>query len=147
MTAAGPARLVASADLSVEVSAPDGRRTCLRVGDRAGVVTVEVDDVRVLLAALPGPAVRGSAAGALRTYLLPLLRRGAGGDGPGPDVPAWDQPVDVLVAGRLVLRRRGGRWLPSSGLAAPAAAVLGVVVVVATVVSLLRRVLRPRQGS
>ncbi|MFC5379779.1 hypothetical protein [Aquipuribacter nitratireducens] len=57
--------------------------------------------------------------------------------------------VDVVVGGRLLARRRQGRWAPSptvaAGAGATAAAAVGVVTgVLLAVVAVVRRVLRPR---
>ena len=116
-----------SADLRVDVTAPDGRSAHLVVRDDGGTVRVvlaRAGDLRVLRASLPGGllGVAGQGLRMVRAGTIPL--------------PPWDQPVEVAVGSAVLLRRRGGRWLLAPRLAVPAAAVLaGALVAVGLAVA------------
>lgn len=137
MSPAGGHRLVVTADLTVRVSAPDGRSAVVVVGDRDGVVRVDVDDVGALLASLPRTPVRGPGLRAVRAVLGTLHEL---------VVPVWDQPVDVAVGEQVVLRRRDGRWLPTRRVVVPAVGLLTLLTLgLAGLLALLRRLLRRRR--
>lgn len=123
--ATGP-RLTVRADLDVSVTSPGGRRATVTVGDRDGTLVVDVSDVRAVLLSLPRSRVAPFRAESVLGRTAPLARE---------VVASWDQPVDVAVAGHLLLRRRDGRWRPTARLAAPGvAAVLLAAAVLVTVV-------------
>lgn|GEM_PF-4131222 len=137
MTAVGGPRLLVTADLTVLLDAPDGRSTTVVVSDDGDVLRVDVGDVGVVLASLPV----GGARDRRRVLALALQAHRAART-------AWQQPVDVLTGGRVVLRRRDGHWRPTGpAVVVAGAGVAGALVVVGAVVSLvvlgLRRLLRP----
>lgn len=128
-----------SADLRLDVTAPDGRSAHVVVRDDGGTVRLVVaraGDLRVLWASLPG-GLRGVAGRGVR-----MVR-----DGTVP-VPPWDQPVEVAVGSAVLLRRRGGRWSPGPRVAAPAASLLaGALVAVGLAVAAVGRLRRRSAGS
>lgn len=129
--------LVVTARLDVAVEAPDGRTATVRVTDQDGTLVVDVGHLPALLAALPGALVLPRSPAALRRTWR-LLGGSVVPDVPGAPGAVWVQPVDVLVDGHVLLRRRGGAWRPTSRLLAPAAAgAAGAVVVVAAVVAVV----------
>jgi hypothetical protein len=106
MTATSSPRqtLQLGADLRLTVTAPDGRSAEVLVEDDGGTVRVvlaRAADLGVVRASLPG-GLRGP--GSLAAQLARLVRRGT------LALPAWDQPVEVVVGSAVLLRRRGGRW-------------------------------------
>ncbi len=141
MTAVGGPRLLVTADLTVQLDAPDGRSTAVVLSDDAGSLRVDVGDVGVLLASLPRALPVGGGRDRRKVLALAL-------DAHRKARASWDQPVDVLTGGRVVLRRRDGRWRPvGPAVVAVGAGLAGAMVVVGSVVSVvvlgLRRLLHP----
>lgn len=134
---AGP-RLTVRADLDVSVTSPGGRTGTVTLGDREGTLVVDVSDVRAVLASMPRSRVARLSPASLLGPVTPLAR----------DVLAsWHQPVDVCVAGHVLLRRRNGRWRPTARLAGPGvAAVLVVGALLVAVVSAAVAGLRAAAG-
>lgn len=128
----GQPSLHVGADLTVHVTAPDGRTAQLGVqddGQTLRVVLARAADLGVVRASLPG-GLAGVAGQLVRT-----ARRG------GLGLPPWDQHLELVVGERTVLRRRAGRWTPGPRLTTPAVgALVAAVVLVAAAVAAARRV-------
>lgn len=138
MSAAGEPRLVVTADLTAHIGAPGGRSTSVVLSDEAGVLRVDVGDLAVVLASLPRALPVGRDRRRVLSFALEAHRKSR---------TAWDQPVDVVTGGRVLLRRRDGRWRPVGPAALAVGAGLGAVLVsvgaaTSVLVLLLRRVLR-----
>ncbi len=131
-------QLHVSADLRVGVTAPDGRSAQVVLRDDGGTLRVVLGsfgDLRVVGASLPG-GLAGAASRAAR-----LARSGT------LPVPPWTQDVEVAVGASVLLRRRDGRWSPTSRLAGPAAAATaGALVLLGAVGLLVAAAARRRRG-
>lgn len=122
--------LLVRADLDVSVVAPSGRRGRVRLSDSDGVLVVRLTGLRALAGSLPSyvPATGLPRSG----HVAHRARRVVDA--------TWQQPVDVLVGDRAVLRRRAGRWRPTATLLGPALAVVAAVAgAVAALVAFRRR--------
>lgn len=127
-----PAVLV-TADLTLTVTAPDGREATIRIDDADGTVRVTLSNGAALLASLPRGASGPGNWRILRTAVATFRHAGV----------RWEQPVDVVLGERLLLRRRNGVWRPSTRVAAPgAAAAAGVVLLLGGLLLVRRRLLR-----
>lgn len=117
------------ADLDMTVTSPAGRTSSVRVGDRDGVLRVDVSDARAVLASLPVD-LRGAlvAQRSLRATGIPVER--------------WYQDVDIAVRGRVVVSRRGRAWRVGQVGVRPLLVAAGAAVTTLVVLLLLGR--RPR---
>jgi hypothetical protein len=123
--------LVVRADLDLSVVSPAGRRGRVRLSDRDGVLVVQLSGLPALATSLPStvpaPGSRGPWTARVRDARRVLDE-------------AWSQPVDVVVGGRTVLRRRAGRWRPTATAVRPVLAVVaGLAGALAGLLALRRR--------
>lgn len=128
----GGRALVVRADLDLSVVSPAGRRGRVRLSDSDGVLVVRLTGLPALAASLPSTVPGPGSRGQWTTAGLREARRLLDG--------AWQQPVDVVVGERTVVRRRAGRWRPTTTAVRPVlAAVAALAGALAAVLALRRR--------